>query len=41
MLSREMYTAEYIVELHERTGNDPALLERVIFAFACWKQSGE
>lgn len=33
MLSREMYTAEYIAELHERTGNDPALLERVIFAF--------
>lgn len=33
MLSKEMYTGEYIQELHERTGNDPALLERVIYAF--------
>lgn len=33
MLSKDMYTIDYIQELHERTGNDPALLERVIFAF--------
>ena len=33
MLSRDMYTGEYIQELHERTGNDPALLERVVYAF--------
>ena len=33
MLSREMYTGEYIQSLYERTGNDPALLERVIYAF--------
>lgn len=33
MLSRDMYTGEYIQSLHDRTGNDPALLERVIYAF--------
>ncbi len=33
MLSRDMYTGEYIQSLHQRTGNDPALLERVIYAF--------
>ncbi len=33
MLSRDMYTSEYIQSLHEQTGNDPALLERVIYAF--------
>lgn len=33
MLSKDMYTEEYIHILHERTGNDPALLERVIYAF--------
>ena len=33
MLSGEMYTDEYIQYLHKRTGNDPALLERVIYAF--------
>lgn len=33
MLSRYMYTEEYIQGLYERTGNDPALLERVIYAF--------
>ena len=32
MLSRDMYTDEYIQSLYERTGNDPALLERVIYA---------
>ena len=33
MLSRAMYISEYIQELYKRTGNDPALLERVIYAF--------
>ena len=33
MLSKDMYTSEYIQKLHERTGNDPALLEKVIYAF--------
>lgn len=33
MLSKDMYTGEYIQSLHERTGNNPALLERVIYAF--------
>ncbi len=33
MLSRDMYSEEYIQELYERTGNDPTLLERVIYAF--------
>ena len=33
MLSRDMYTGEYIQSLYEHTGNDPALLERVIYAF--------
>ena len=33
MLSRDMYTKEYIQDLYEHTGNDPALLERVIYAF--------
>lgn len=33
MLSREMFTDEYIQDLQKHTGNDPALLERVIFAF--------
>lgn len=28
-----MYTDEYIRELQNRTGNDPALLERVVYAF--------
>ena len=28
MLSREMYTDEYIQNLYKRTGNDPALVER-------------
>lgn len=33
MLSRYMYTEAYIQKLYERTGNDPALLERVVYAF--------
>ena len=32
MLSGKMYTDEYIRELQNRTGNDPALLERVVCA---------
>ena len=32
MLSKEMYTDEYIRKLQRRTGNDPALLERVVYA---------
>ena len=33
MLSGKMYTDEYIRELQNRAGNDPALLERVVYAF--------
>lgn len=33
MLSKKIYTAEYIQVLHDKTGNDPLLLERVVFAF--------
>ena len=33
MLSGKMYTDEYIRELQNRTGNDPALLERVVYAW--------
>ena len=33
MISKKAFTKEYIQELHEKTGSDPALLERVIFAF--------
>ncbi len=33
MLSKVMYTREYIRELHARTGSDPSLLEKMIFAF--------
>lgn len=33
MLSKEIYTREYIWNLYERTGSDPALLEKVIYAF--------
>lgn len=33
MLSKKMYTAEYIQVLHDKTGNDPLLLERVVLAF--------
>lgn len=33
MLSKEMYKASYIDDLHKRTGSDPMLLERVVFAF--------
>lgn len=32
MLSKEMYTDEYIRKLQRRTGNDPALLERMVYA---------
>lgn len=33
MLSKKMYTAEYIQVLYDKTGNDPLLFERVVFAF--------
>lgn len=33
MLSKKMYTAEYIQVLHDKTRNDPLLLERVVLAF--------
>ena len=33
MLFREIYTQEYISELRERTGNDPIMIERTLFAF--------
>ncbi len=33
MLSGKMYTDQYIRELRNKTGNDTALLERVIYAF--------
>ena len=33
MLSRTMFTIEYIHQLRENTGYDPQLLERVIYAF--------
>ena len=33
MLSRQMFTEEYIRSLQSDTGNDPALLERMIYAF--------
>ncbi len=33
MLSRENYTAEHIEALKLRTGADPSILERTIFAF--------
>lgn len=33
MLSRKMYSAEYIHDLYERTGNNPELLEKVVYAF--------
>ena len=39
MLSRDMYTKEYIQDLYEHTGNDPALLERVIYAFGLLEAS--
>ena len=33
MLSKSMYTSEYIQQLRDRTGADPTLLERMIYAF--------
>lgn len=33
MLLKNIYTKDYIQELHRRTGNDPALLEKMIYAF--------
>lgn len=33
MLTRENFSKEYIEELRLDSGNDPALLERVLYAF--------
>ena len=33
MLARENYSAEHIMELRTRTGADPSILERTVFAF--------
>lgn len=33
MLSKDIYTQEYIRELRERTGDDPLMIERTLFAF--------
>ncbi len=33
MLSKEIYTQEYISKLRERTGDDPLMIERTLFAF--------
>ena len=33
MLARENYTAEHILELRTKTGADPSILERTVFAF--------
>ena len=33
MLSHEMYTRQYIQELRSRTGDDPGMIEKTIFAF--------
>lgn len=33
MLLRDNYTANHIEELRRRTGADPSILERTIFAF--------
>ena len=35
MLLRENYTKEHIVELREKTGADPSILEQTVFAFGC------
>ena len=33
MLSKDIYTQEYISELKKRTGDDPLMIERTLFAF--------
>ena len=33
MLARENYSAEHITGLRTRTGADPSILERTVFAF--------
>ena len=33
MLSRDNYTAEHIAEIRSRTGADPSILERTVYAF--------
>ena len=38
MLSKSIYTGEYIQELYERTGNDPAYSREQYMHSVCWKQ---
>ena len=33
MLSKKNYTKEYVNELRERTGDDPQMIEKTLFAF--------
>ena len=33
MLSKKIFTQEYISELRGRTGDDPLMIERTMFAF--------
>ena len=33
MLSKKIFTQEYISELRGRTGDDPLMIERTLFAF--------
>ncbi len=33
MLSKENYTSEYISTLQKKTGADPSILERTVYAF--------
>ena len=42
MLARENYSAEHITGLRTRTrtGADPSILERTVFAFGLLEQSG-
>ena len=37
MLLHENYTAEHITDLRDRTGADPSILERTVFAFGYLK----
>ena len=33
MLKRENYTQSHIMDIRSRTGSDPAIIERTVFAF--------
>ena len=33
MFSKEMFSAEYIESVHKQTGNDPSLIEKMLYAF--------